>query len=359
MATLGLFTPYSLEPGGGERYLLSIAEAFRGELDVSLITPEPQSPERLKELARALDLNVDHVAAMTLRDAGARPPFDLAIVMANEALPPVPGLGRKNYYLCQFPFPCDPSELIRRARFWPDYEGVVVYSNYAKRHLTDAVQAISAPKKPIRVIHPPVAEVKSATGPESRIAGTILSVGRFFSEAHSKRQDELIAAIRDLQPAEFVLHLAGAVHDNENSRRHFDLCRSLAGGLPIEFHPNAARTELGRLYAQSACYWHGAGLGADPETQPEKFEHFGITVVEAMASGCVPFVLNQGGPASIVTSGRDGWVYRTPSELVEMTSRFLKSTSPGIVLEMRTAARRTAHQYRFDVFSDNWKELLG
>jgi O-antigen biosynthesis protein len=47
MKTLGLYTPFLLEPGGGERYLLSVAEVFRDDFDVFLITPEEQSLERL------------------------------------------------------------------------------------------------------------------------------------------------------------------------------------------------------------------------------------------------------------------------------------------------------------------------
>ena len=356
MRTLGLYTAYGLEPGGGERYLLSIAEAFRGEFAVFLITPEQQPPGRLEQLASALGLRIDHVVLLTLEDAGARPPFDVTVVMANEALPPIPGLGAKNYYLCQFPFPSDRDELTRRLGFWADYDAVVVYSDYARLHTLRALQSLSAPEKPVRVINPPVTEIESPAEVEGRIPGTILSVARFAPE---KRQDLLIAAFAALPAPGCVLHLAGAVNSNEPSRNAYDLSRALTGDLPIVFHPNAARTDLGRLYAQSACYWHGTGLGADRDTEAEKFEHFGISVVEAMASGCIPFVLDHGGPAAIVTSGKDGWIFRSPAELTELTAHFLTSASSATVREMRAAAQRTARKYRFEVFADNWKDFLG
>ena len=59
MKTLGLYTPFPLEPGGGERYLLSVAEVFRGEFEVFLITPEQQSADRVERLARELDVQVE------------------------------------------------------------------------------------------------------------------------------------------------------------------------------------------------------------------------------------------------------------------------------------------------------------
>jgi glycosyltransferase involved in cell wall biosynthesis len=358
MTTLGLFTPYSLDPGGGERYLLSIAEAMRGAAEVYLITPAEQPLARLEELARQLDLRIDHLRPISYADAKSRAPFDLTVVMGNEVLPPIPALGRKNVFLCQFPFPAKLPDLARRSPFWADYESVVVYSDYAKAHTAKAQHDVSVPEKPIHVIHPPVAPLPAPPACE-RKNGMILSVGRFFSDGHSKRQDELIGAFRGLKIAKSSLHLAGTLHGHPVSQEMFARCQAAAGTLPVTFYPNADRAELARLYAQSDCYWHGAGLRADREKEPEKFEHFGITVVEAMASGCIPFVLDQGGPASIVTSAKNGWTYRTTFELTKKTSHFLTSINDDAIREMRAAARRRARDFSVEVFSIAWLNLLG
>jgi O-antigen biosynthesis protein len=361
MKTLGLYTPHPLEPGGGERYLLSVAEVFRGELEVFLITPEQQQRTRVSKLARELDVRVDHVVLIGWKQALARALFDTFVVMGNEALPPVPALGVRNLLICQFPFPAEQIELTRRLTHWRHYDRVVAYSEYAGSHIRQALMKIPAPERPIHVIHPPVSPVRAPSNSDRRKPGAILSVGRFFSDGHSKRQDELIAVFGQIAGAGLSLHLAGTVHSEisgPNSRDMYELCRKLARNLPVTFYPNATRAELGQLYAQSDCYWHGTGLGADRETQAEKFEHFGITVVEAMGSGCIPFVLDHGGPASIVTPGQDGWIYRTPAELAEMTSSFLASADSDRVSKMRAAARQRAQAYGFEVFSRGWKEVV-
>src|SRR5262249_24074020 len=162
---------------------------------------------------------------------------------------------------CQFPFPAEPEELARRIPFWADYESVVVYSEYAKTHIGKVLDAISVSEKPIHVIHPPVAPLPAPADCKRR-SGMILSVGRFFSDGHGERQDELIDASRGLDVAESSLHLAGTLHDHPVSQEMFERCQAAAGTLPVTFYPNATRAELARLYAQAGCYWHGTGLRA-------------------------------------------------------------------------------------------------
>jgi glycosyltransferase involved in cell wall biosynthesis len=358
MKTLALYTPYELVAGGGERYLLSVADAFRDEFRVFLVTPELQSADRIRRLGEQLGVETDQLIPITIEKARACAPFSLAIVLGNEALPAIAGLGQRNIFICQFPFPFDQDEATRRLPNIATYECVVVYSEYVEKHLRGHLDQMSAPQLPIHVIHPPVSALSVDSLFVRRKRMAILSVGRFFTGGHSKRQDELISTFRRLCADHHVsLHLAGALHAVAPHLAMFEKCRELAHGLPVTFYPDASRAKLAWLYRSADCYWHGAGLGADRAAEPEKFEHFGISVVEAMAAGCIPFVLDHGGPASIVTSGRDGWVYNSPEELLELTSRFITSTSLLGRHTMRRAARRRARQFRSEAFTHEWRKL--
>ncbi len=57
------------------------------------------------------------------------------------------------------------------------------------------------------------------------------------------------------------------------------------------FHVDAPGAELADLYARASIFWHAAGLGEDAEDDPNRMEHFGISIVEAMSAGAVPVVL--------------------------------------------------------------------
>ena len=114
--------------------------------------------------------------------------------------------------------------------------------------------------------------------------------------------------------------------------------------------------ELHQLYAASKLFWHATGLGEDEVAHPERFEHFGITTVEAMAAGCVPVVLGKGGQPEIVHSGVDGILWSSEDELVAQTISLVQDENR----RMRLAAAARARAWDFDqsVFRVRLDEVL-
>jgi len=92
------------------------------------------------------------------------------------------------------------------------------------------------------------------------------------------------------------------------------------------------------LYATSSYYWHGTGYGQSETLFPERMEHFGITVVEAMSAGAIPFVYAMGGPAEIVADGETGFHWRSIQELVTKQIAVL-----GVPKEATDAIRYRGH----------------
>ena len=82
---------------------------------------------------------------------------------------------------------------------------------------------------------------------------------------------------------------------------------------------DAPGAELADLYGRASIFWHAAGLGEDTEDDPNRMEHFGISIVEAMSAGAVPVVLGEAGPAEIVEPGRSGRHYTDLDDLVAQT----------------------------------------
>jgi glycosyltransferase involved in cell wall biosynthesis len=332
--TAAFYTPYVLTPGGGERYLLSFAAALSAEAAVTIVTPHPYSHLRLDTLGREFGLDLSQCRLETLDDFLRRPAPGFMLTMGNHILPPIDARAPHAVYLCQFPFALRPEDVAAQGSL-EGYRSIIAYSDYAKAHIAAVLSANRLPQRPVSVLYPPVLFMGgSGGGPSgdrrrSKKRNMILSVGRFFVGGHSKRQDLLIDAFRavvealpeEAEPPE--LHLAGSSMPAEEDIEFLALLRRRASGLPVFFHVDVAPVDLAGLYQEAEIYWHGTGLGADLEQAPEKAEHFGISLVEAMSAGCVVFAYGSGGPREIITDNVDGFLYGSTDGLARRTHRRL------------------------------------
>lgn len=201
------------------------------------------------------------------------------------------------------------------------------------------------------VLYPPVDVDSFQPGKKEKV---ILSVARFDSPSHSKRQDVLIEAFRKLSETvkDYRLVLAGGLIGEQVIIQKL---KNSAKDLNIEFVINPDFTELKNLYAEATFFWHAAGFEINEQTDPEKVEHFGITTVEAMSAGAVPVVIAKGGQKEIVIHDT-GYLCDDPAEIAQRTEELIKDTK---TLEaMSTAAIHRSKAFSIAEFEEKLKTLL-
>ena len=97
------------------------------------------------------------------------------------------------------------------------------------------------------------------------------------------------------------------------------------------------------------------GFGIDPEKNPENTEHFGMTTLEAMSSGCIPLVVPYGGQREIVEDSQ--FFFETMDELCEKMKRF-EAMPSGQLHELSKTQRERSSFYAEEKFVKEIESLL-
>lgn len=329
--TVALYSPYiPKHAGGGERYLLSIAEEASTKHHVHLLVPKEKVDETQNVLStyeRTFGLDLSKVSVQpTIIGHGKNPfgilshtrHFDILFAMTDGSI--FPSLAKTSYLIMQVPWtrPLAFSEKLKLF-FWKE---IVVYSNFVKTVLERSWGVGN-----INVVAPYVDLSDFSFIPLKQKEQVIVSIGRFFAHktSNSKRQDVLIDAFKKLFDHDvktWRLVLIGNVDPNPDSEEFVAKLREEAKGYAIEILTNVSYEKVQEVCKKATLYWHAAGFEVDEEKTPEYTEHFGITTLEAMACGTIPLVVAKGGQKEIVTDSRFHW--NSIEELVEKTHHLIQ-----------------------------------
>ena len=354
---IGIYTPYLDTVGGGEKYILTIAEVLSREHQVDVL----------------LDKNLAKINIGDFKNK-INKLFGLDLSKVNFIVGPL-GKGSnyidKYFFLKQFDYffyNSDGSLFFSTAKnsivhFQIPFENVAntglwgklkqsswELAIYNSRFTKDIIEKSWSIKG--KVVYPPVSVEEMKPIPKKQY---ILSVGRFAAHTKSKKHEVLIEAFKKLSDSKkakgWSLHLAGGVL--EGHENYLDTLKELAKGYDVKFYNNISYQNLVKLYGQSSIYWHAAGYG---ETDPKNFEHFGITTVEAMAGGSVPVVINLGGQKEIVDQNESGFLWNTIAELIDYTTELVEDKNLRSKLSKNAISK--SKNFSKDRFEDHILNLI-
>lgn len=310
------FSPFPLGIGGGERYFLASAASLAETHQVVIAGLDRSSTARIRFIMQELSLPDFYFSTCDMDEIASYKNPDFFFCMGNEINPPYPAIGALNIFHLQFPFPLrnvggyEASRLI-------GYHSIVVNSEYT-RHWTRTYLA-RLPKElhiQVVVVAPPVRDFEPIVEHDRNIS--LITVGRFFRAGHSKRQDiflDILAETRHRVAQEVKGLMIGPVHDSADSKSYFDELNLKASKLGnTQIIRDASRDELAEHLQKSKFYIHAAGFNIAADVFPERAEHFGISVVEALKSGCIVGVYELGGPVEILSQVGGGFTYKSVDE---------------------------------------------
>lgn len=347
---VAIYSPYLDTLGGGEKYMMTIAEILSNEnlvevlLDTHLFS---LGKSGLKDdLSKRFDFDLSKVSfirapigkdsnfidrALFLRK------YDLLFYLTDGSI--FYPTAKKNILHIQTPLIGQPTTSFLGKLKLKGWSLIIYNSNFTR---------INAEKNwPLtsKVIYPPVDVFKIKPLKKKNY---ILSVGRFFGYLKDKKHEVLVDTFKSLVDEnkldEWSLHLVGAM--SEGDEEYVELLKQQAKEYKIFIHPNLPFEDLKKLYGESSIYWHASGY---QELDPKKMEHFGITIVEAMAAGCVPVVVNSGGAKEIIKEGESGFLWNEVKDLKKFTVSLIKDSK--LREEMMEKSEKRSKVFSKDKFS--------
>jgi glycosyltransferase involved in cell wall biosynthesis len=354
--------------GGAQKYGLTIAQAMQEEFDITLIVNTDISLAQLEKWYD-LDLSLCSVKVLKLSDFADKEkkkgvfdagevdlkgnnPFHIVskdsgnydFFINNCMLEMVYPLSNISELVCHFP-----EREISRFFHIDRYTHIIFNSQYTAEWIKKRWRL-----DPHVHIYPPV-DMVTPLKPDTK-DNIILSVSR-FELGGNKQQLEMTRAfikLRSLYPEIMKTWKFVMVGGSTPTNPYLERIKSVLSLVPdnqIELKVNISAEELKKIYQKAKVFWHFCGY---MQTDPARIEHFGMTTVEAMQSGCVPVVFNGGGQKEIIETQDSGFLFDDYEEMVAVTLDLLQN--PSLISRISQNAYQRGKQFTKEIFKAKVKK---
>ena len=354
---IGIFDPYLDDLGGGEKYMMSIAECLSLHHEVAVFWDDTSVKERLEERF-SLNLkevkfikNIFSAKISTFKRIVESSKFDLIIILSDGS---VPLLLSRTFLHIQQPLSNVNLKLSDRIKL-KKINGIFCNSEYTKKYIDREFKTNS------KILYPPIVLKPKNIKKEN----VILHVGRFRVQVQDespkdfKKQFLMVEAFSNFMETYALIDwkLVMCVSVKKEDEEIFKVLKEKAKKYPIEFALNKSNDQLWEYYSKAKIYWHASGFGEDLDKKPELAEHFGISTVEAMGAGVVPVVVNAGGQREIVRNDEDGYLWNSIEELQSQTLNLIRNSN--ILEKMSKSSIERANYFKSLNFCKTLENILG
>src|SRR3989344_5967977 len=328
-----IVNPYFDTLGGGERYCASVALALlESGYKVDIQWERKDILEKLRSRC-GIDISKANIVSNVNRGDN----YDVCFWVSDGSVPML--RSRKNILHFQVPFTnVEGKTLINRMKLFR-VRSIVCNSEFTKSFIDQEFGVQST------VVYPPVDTLHIKPKRKENI---ILYVGRFSNLLQSKGQKVLIEAFGKLYDGglkNWKLVLAGGMEVGVDEE--ITVLKKLAKGYPVTFLFSPSFTSIVELFGRAKIFWSASGFDVDEVTSPQKVEHFGITIVEAMSAGAIPMAVSKGGHKEIIKHGVNGYLWNTTDELVSYTKSLITNNK---MAKLKAESVKSAKIYPYDNF---------
>ncbi|OGM85761.1 hypothetical protein A2616_03540 [Candidatus Woesebacteria bacterium RIFOXYD1_FULL_33_11] len=179
-------------------------------------------------------------------------------------------------------------------------------------------------------------------------------VGRFSDLVQNKGHEILIKAFKKMRLDNWKLVLAGGIE--VGAPEYLKKLKIQAKGFNIEFIESPSFDQIIDIYGRSKIFWSATGFDVDENKNPEKVEHFGISLIEAMSAGCVPIVYKAGGYKEIIDNENCGFLWENLDELITLTKQIM--TDYTKLREISQKSQLKSQNYSYEEFKKSINNII-
>jgi glycosyltransferase involved in cell wall biosynthesis len=319
---VGFYSPYAFTLGGGEKYLSDIMKFFiekkyqivfytNTRLETVINTLKIYEIDIIVnkvQICKSIDLKLINIYNIT---------YDYFIEMSNTANPCIMGnyipelscgrqIAHKHIFHCQFP------EIIYTNGFnQPQYiDKVIVNSEFTNLYIKQMYNNSC-------VLYPQC-ELKKSIINVSKKNNSFITIGRLFpytKMANNKNIDLIIETFIQLKHLDFTLTIIGSIKNQEYFDNLQKLVKSHSLDNKIIFYVDINDDDKIKLLHESEYYIHATGIVSPKHVMPNEEEHFGISPIEGIMSGCILISADRGYPPYYINHSKNGLLYDSMSEL--------------------------------------------
>jgi hypothetical protein len=320
-------SPYGFRIGGGEIYLLNIAKYFINYKNCIIYLFTHENDEISKKTIKEI-LNVNYTNYFVffqykqISNFTGRVTFH--IDMFNSKYPSVKGCSsniKNNFFHCQFPFDTNKETSFQNLY---SYENIILNSEFTKEKYIQFTSENTINKK-IHILHPNCFNDMQLKyyKKDHKDKNSFLLIGRIFdynSHANNKNFDIVLKYFEELNInniTNFSIHIIGEVYSKKmlNKLQDYNINN-------IHFHNNISNDEKYKIISQCEYVINMVGINRDIDKECYAYEHFGISMIEAIYFMCIPISINGGYPSYYITEEK-GYLFDNEEEFYNILKKII------------------------------------
>jgi hypothetical protein len=321
----GFYSPYEYSIGGGEKYLTYIIKSYIEKYKNTLLLLYFFTNTNTTLYKNTLEFYFNnHRTQYLINKISSNVLYDYKglinkfFSMGNEKIPIYKSLCSKenSIYHCQFPFDLNKKINENNLNY---YKSIIVNSEYTKKYY-ELYTNQYLDKQKIIINYPPCIEYSNNQNISVKDDKLFVMIGRIFKfnkGQNNKYYDEAIKVFNKLNKhnIDYKLVIIGSV----KSKEWYNYLISLIGNNNnITIIPDASEIDKNKYLKKASYFIHLAGLNCDVNTEPQVFEHFGISIIEGIKYGCIPICVNGGNPSFIIKNKVNGFLINNSIELYDL-----------------------------------------